>query len=175
MSRVFHVKRFVKTLLPKGFFVFLMMMVTVSCVTPLHTVEINDYVLLENGKEILGREKGLTAFIFENDQKKIPFRQFIIQKFKLGYTQEISFYTIIDGHRFKVLLYENSEVEKYFDTSQFMITNFETEPNRVGSTANFIALSVTDDYNEDCLSEESLYRNIVVKYLRELKIEYYNT
>ena len=172
--RVFHVKPSLKTLCFKGFFVFLMMAVPVSCVTPLHTVEIEDYVLLENGKEILGREKGLTAFVFESDQKKVPFRQFIFEKFRLGSIQDISFYTMIDGKRFKIHVYENSEIDKYFDMSQFMVKNFETEANK-RSSANFIAMSVTDDYNEDCLDEKSLFQNIVIKYLRELKIEYYNS
>ena len=172
--RVFHVKPSLKTLYIRGFFVFLMLAFSVSCVTPLHTVEIEDYVLLENGKEILGREKGLTAFVFENDQRKVPFRQFIFDKYKLGSTQDIAFYTMLDGKRFKVLVYENSEIDKCFDMSQFMVTNFETVANK-RSSANFIAMSVTDDYNEDCLDEQSLYRNIVIKYLRELKIEYYNS
>lgn len=172
--RVFHVKRSVKTLYIKGFFVFLMMAFSASCVTPLHTVEIEDYVLLENGKEILGREKGLTAFVFENDQSKAPFRQFIFEKYRLGATQDIAFYTMIDGKRFKVLVYENSEIDKYFDMSQFMVTKFETVANK-RTSANFITMSVIDDYNEDCLDEQSLYRNIVIKFLRELKIEFYNS
>lgn len=169
---MFHVERFLKTLLLKGFFVFLVVILFTACITPRHTVEINDFVLMANGKEVLGRDKGLTAFIFENNKRKAPFQQFIVQKYKLGYTRDIEYFVMIEGIRFKVFLYENAELEKYFDTSQFMVTNFETEVNRIGSSADFIAMSVINDNNEDCLDEGSLYQTIVIKYLRELKYEY---
>lgn len=169
---MFHVERFLKTLLLKGFFVFLVVILFTACITPRHSVEINDFVLMANGKEVLGRDKGLTAFIFENNKRKAPFQQFIIQKYKLGYTRDIEYFVMIEGIRFKVFLYENAELEKYFDTSQFMVTNFETEVNRIGSSADFIGMSVINDNNEDCLDEGSLYQTIVIKYLRELKYEY---
>lgn len=169
---MFHVERFLKTLLLKGFFVFLVVILFTACITPRHTVEIQDYILMPNGKEILGKEKGLTAFIFENNKRKAPFQQFIVQKYKIGYTQEISYFVIIDGTRFKVFLYENSEVEKYFDTSQFMVTNVETDANIIGSSADFLGISVINDTNEDCLADGSLYQNMIIKYLRELKHEY---
>lgn len=169
---MFHVERFLKTLFTKGFFVFLVVILFTACITPRHTVEIHDYILLPNGKEILGKEKGLTAFVFENNKRKAPFQEFIIQKYKVGYTQDISYFVIIEGTRFKVFLYENSELEKYFDTSQFMISNVETEVNRIGSSADFLGISVINDTNEDCLAEGSLYQNMVIKYLKELKYEY---
>lgn len=173
--KMFHVKRFAKTLVRRGFFVFLAVMLFTACIAPKHTIEINDYILMENGKEVLGREQGLTAFIFENDQRKMPFRQFVVEKYSLGYTQDIRFNVDIDGIRYTVLLYTNDELEKYFDTTQFMSKNFETEVNRVGSTANFIALSVISESNEDCLAEDSLHRNVVIGYLKRLKDEYYNS
>jgi len=169
------VKRFEKTLTLKGFFVFFGILFFTACFTPKHTVEINDYILLENGKEVLGREKGLTAFFFENNPRKKPFKQFIIEKFDLGYTQDTEFNVDIEGQRYTVLLYTNDEVQKYFDTTQFMSKNFETEANTIGSRANFIAVSVVTGANEDCLAEDSLHRNLVIDYLKKLKQEYYNS
>lgn len=169
---VFHVKRFVKTLDSKGFFVFMMMVLATSCITPRHTVQINSYVLMDNGKEVLGKEKGLTAFIFENNQRKMPFAQFLANKYNLGTFVDISYWVTVDGYRFKVFLYENAELEKYFDVSQFMVSNVETEANIVGSTAKFLAVSVINESNEDCLAENSLYRHITIKYLEGLKDEY---
>lgn len=137
-------------------------------------VEINDYVLMENGKQVLGREKGLNCFLFENNQRKMPFQQFLMNKYQLGATDEIYYYIVLEEVRFKVFFYSNDEMMKYFDLSQFMIHNVETDVNRVGSSANFLGISVIDDYNNDCLSEESLYQGLIIKYLKELKYEYNN-
>lgn len=171
---MFHVKRFVKTLLSKGFFVFLVLMLATSCITPRHTVEINSFVLMDNGKEVLGRDKGLTAFIFENNQKKMPFAQFLANKYNLGTYTDISYWVTVDGHRLKVFLYTNDELEKYFDVSQFMVTNAETEVNMI-TKARFLAMSVLSESNEDCLEDNSLYKNITIKYLEELKDEFYKS
>lgn len=171
---MFHVERFLKPFLLKGFFVFFAGLMFTSCITPRHTVEINDYVLLLDGKELLGHDKGLTAFVFENNQKKMPFQQFLMTKYHLGPTEELNYYVNVENIRFKVFLYTNDELNKYFDTSQFMVSNFETEVNRVGSSANFLAVSVINDNNEDCLAEGSLFQSIAVKYLKDLKYEYYN-
>ncbi|WP_237421236.1 hypothetical protein [Flavobacterium sp. Sd200] len=137
-------------------------------------MEIEDYVLLENGKPVLGKENGLTAFMFENNLRKIPFQQFIAEKYNLGNYVDVSYDVTVEGYRFKVFLYENAEVEKYFNTSQFMVTMNETEPNIKGSTAKFIALSVINNTNEDCLAEGSLFQQIAIKYLKSLKDEYYS-
>jgi hypothetical protein len=169
---MFHVKRSRKTLFSKGFFVFLIMAMATSCITQRHTVEIHSFVLLENGKEVLGKEKGLTAFIFENDQSKVPFAQFLANKYNVGTYTDVSYWVDVDGHRMKVLLYENAELEKYFDVSQFMVTKGVTEGNIVGSTAKFLAISVINENNEDCLADDSLYKNITIKYLEALKDEY---
>ncbi len=151
---MFHVERFYKTLFIKGFFVLFTVFMFTSCITPRHTVEINDYLLLEDGKEILGQEKGLICFFFENNQRKEPFQQFLMNKYKLGNSDEISYNITLEGNRFKVFFYSYDELVKYFDLSQFMVNNVETEVNRVGSSGNFLAISVIDEYNNDCLSAE---------------------
>jgi hypothetical protein len=156
--KMFHVERNIKTLLLKGFFVLSVSLLFSGCITPRHTVEIDDYILLQEGKEILGRDTGLTCFMFE--------------KYRLGATEEISYNIVLDEKRFKVFLYTNDELMKYFDLSQFMVSNVETEVNRVGSSANFIGLSVIDESNNDCLAASSLYQNLVIKYLKELKYEF---
>ena len=112
--------------------------------------------------------------MFENNPRKIPFQQFVADKYNVGSYHDINYSVTIDGRRYQVYVYENSDIEKYFDTSQFMVTNIETEANIVGSTAKFIALSMTNASNEDCLAENSLFRNVAVKYLKQLKDEYLN-
>lgn len=172
--KMFHVEPNIKTLFKKGFLVFLVIMSFASCIRPQHTVEIQNYVLMPNGKEILGRSKGLTAYIFENNRRKIPFVQFVANKYDVGTYVDVSYDVEVDGHRFKVFVYENAELEKYFDMSQFMVTKAETEVNIVGSTANFLGVSVINDYNEDCLEDNSLYKNIIIDYLKNLTDEYNN-
>jgi hypothetical protein len=168
------VEQKIKTIFMKGFFVFFIGFGFASCVTPRHTVEVGDYLLLDNGKEILGKEKGLTCFFFENNQRKQPIQQFLTYKYNVGSTENISYDIILEKTKFKVFLYTNDELVKYYDLSQFMVSNVETEVNRLGSTANFIGMSVIDEYNNDCLADGSLYQSIVLKYLKELKFEYNN-
>ena len=173
---MFHVERFkISTILKVVFVVFFLMMIPVSCVAPRATVQIADYTLLRGGKEILGKKEGLVAFVFENNQRKIPFVQFIANKYSLGKYYEVEYWVTIEGTKFKVYLYENAEIEKYFDTSAFTISNVEPDSAIVGSKANFLALSMVSESNEDCLAHGSLYQNIAIEYLLNLKREYNNS
>jgi hypothetical protein len=161
MIKLFHVELYRKSLFNKGFFVFIFVLIAIlptSCIKPQHTVEIQDYTLLSNGKQILGKEQGLTA----------------ADKYGVGSYNDVSYNVTIDGHPLKVYLYENAEVEKYFNTSQFMVTMQETEDNIKGSNAEFLALSVVTESNEDCLTDGSLYQQVAIAYLKSLKDEYYN-
>ena len=83
MSKMFHVEQKIKNLLQKGFFVFFISLIVFSCVTPRHTVEVGDYLLLPDGKHVLGREKGLTCFFFENNRN--------IKMFYLKFNQMIKY------------------------------------------------------------------------------------
>jgi hypothetical protein len=149
-------------------------LMSTSCITQRHTVEIQNYILLQKGKVVLGHREGLTAFMFENSPRKIPFSQFVADKYQLPKYNEIEYTVDVDGNQFKVYVYENAEIEKYFDTSEFMVTKQENEANIKGSSAKFIALSMTDANNQDCLAENSLFKNIATKYLVQLKDEYNN-
>jgi hypothetical protein len=172
---MFHVEQTkIKTLFRKGFLVFLMTMLFTACGTTRHSVEIHDYVLVPNGKQILGKEKGLTAFIFENNPRKIPFVQFVAQKYGVGQYTDVSYWVTVEDYKFKVFVYTTDELQKYFDMGQFMVTNQETTQNIVGSTEKFIGLSMTTDANEDCLDEHSLFNKIAINYLKSLKDEYNN-
>jgi len=175
MRKLFHVEPILKTLFNRGFLVFIIVaFISSSCITQRHTVEIENYILLQRGKVVLGHADGLTAFMFENSPRKIPFNQFVADKYQLPKYNDIEHTVDVDGNRFKIYVYENAEIEKYFDTSEFMVTKQENEANIKGSTAKFIALSMTDSNNQDCLAEKSLFKNISTKYLLQLKDEYNN-
>lgn len=171
---MFHVKQFFSDSIIKRIFLLIMFfLLPLSCVTPRQTIQISDYILLENGKKILGNE-GLTAFVFENNPRKIPFNQFLVNKFNLPKYIDVSFWVTIDGNRYQIFLYENHELEKYFKLSDYMVSNVEPDMNIIGSKAKFIGLSMISSYNEDCLKLNSLYQNIAIKYLKNLKDEYNN-
>lgn len=176
---MFHVERLHQNK-TKGLFikqtllVFIVVLLLTSCGTTRHSIEIEDYVLLENGKKILGKEKGLTAFIFENNPRKIPFVQFIADKYGVGNYVDVSYWVNYDGHRLKVLVYDYDELQKYFDMGQFMVTKQENDVNVVGSKEHFIGLSVVNNANEDGLLPNSLFHQVAINYLTKLKDEYNN-
>ena len=71
-----------------------------------------------------------------------------------------------------MIFYDNDEFEKYIRTSNFTALNQETEANKTGNKAKFIAVSMINAQNEDCLTEGSLYQNIAISYLKKLKDDY---
>ncbi|WP_310028540.1 hypothetical protein [Flavobacterium arsenatis] len=169
---MFHVERTSLKLMYKGKLpIFLLFFIVLSCGITKQKYVIDDYTIVPNAKEVLGN-KGLSAFVFENNKKLLPFQQFITNKFKLDSYQEKEFWVTIDGDKYKIILYDNDELIKYINTSDFTLANQNPDVVNVGSTADFIALSMISSRNEDCLAEGSLYENIAVKYLKQLKDDY---
>ncbi len=160
--------------LKQALLVFIALMLLNSCGVPRHTVEIEDYILVDGGKKVLGKEEGLTAFIFENNPRKMPFVQFAADKYGVGSYKDVTFWADFDGHRFKVFLYDYDELNKYFDMGQFMVTKYETDTNVIGTKEQFIGISVINNANEDCLANNSLFKQVAIDYLKKLKDEYNN-
>ena len=169
---MFHVKRFNTNRIIKGFMpIFLIIFIFQSCVGARTGYQIDDYYISENGKEILGT-KPLNAFIFENNVTNLPFEQFVALKFKLNNLLSREFWITINGSKYKLIIYENSEFDKYFGYSNFAAVNQENLTNIVGGQSKFIAISVINEFNEDCLSDKSMLQNVVTVYLKNLKDEY---
>lgn len=169
---MFHVERTLLRLMYKGkLSVFLLFFIVLSCGITKQKFIIDDYTIVPNAKEVLGN-KGLSAFVFENNKKLLPFQQFLTNKFKLDSYQEKDFWVTIEGDKYRIILYDNDELIKYINTYDFALANQNPNVVNVGSTADFIALSMISSKNEDCLVEGSLYENIAVKYLKQLKDEY---
>ena len=141
-----------------------------GCRGTIQRTTIPDYLVLANGKEALGT-KPLNAFIFENIQNKTTFMNFVMRKYELNNYKQTDFWVTIDGAKFQVLIYDNSELEKYFVVSDFIITNLKPETIDTDSP-KFIAVSMISAANEDCLDSESLYYNLATNYLKSLKDEY---
>lgn len=135
--------------------------------------QIEDYYIAENGKEILDT-KPLNAFLFENNLRNIPFQQFLALKYNLDNLQAQEIWVIIDGNRYKMIIYENSEFDKYFGFGNFSPINTENVANIIGNQPKFLAVSMISDRNEDCLQSKSLFYQVCTNYLKNLKDEYIN-
>lgn len=172
---MFHVERSLRKHSIKGIIAILFLFfVLSSCIGARQTVEINDYVLVKSkGKNIIGLEN-LNAFIFENNLKNIPFEQYITQKYNLITYQTTEFWVTIGADRYKILVYDTAEMEKYLELENYSVKNIDPQSTKLGNQSKFIALSMVNSYNEDCLAEGSLYQNIAITYLKKLKDEYYN-
>src|SRR6478752_2822501 len=110
---MFHVELILSGLTNKGkrvsLFLFLFLM---SCGVARQKTEISDYLILEQGKNVIGN-KNLNAFVFENNQRKIIFQQYISSKFKTNSLFEKEFWVTISGDKYKLLFYDNDEFDKY--------------------------------------------------------------
>lgn len=169
---MFHVERITQNRIIKGFTsILLIIFILQSCIGAKAGYQIDDYYIAENGKEILGT-KPLNAFIFENNVTNIPFEQFLAIKYKLDNYLTREFWINIDGARYKMIVYENSEFDKYFGISNFAAKNQENIANIVGGQPKFIAISMISEFNEDCLSNKSILQNMATTYLKNLKDEY---
>jgi len=168
----FHVEQITKSPVIKRIFLFLMAFYFLqSCIGARAGFQIDDYYVAENGKEILGT-KPLNAFIFENNLKNLPFEQFLAVKYKLDNYLTRDFWITIDGNRYQILVYDFAEFDKYFGTANFAAVNQENVANIVGGQPKFIAISMITDSNEDCLSDKSIFQNMAINYLKNLKDEY---
>jgi len=168
------VKRIDKHTINKGkILVSVISVFLISCVARKATVQIEDYLLFPNGKEVIGNPKPLTAFIFENNTKNMSIEKFLSIKFKteIFFSQEFS--VTIDRNRYKIILYDNSEFEKYFDSSNYSVINLQPDDATIETQRKFLAFSMVDSENHDCLADDSLLQNIAVNYLKNLKDEYY--
>lgn len=171
---MFHVEPNFKCLVNKGKWAILMLyFILYGCIGARPTTQISDYILVPNGKEIVG-QKNLTAFIFENNTKNLPIEKFLSQKIQTDNYSENEFWVTIDKNKYKIIVYDYSEFEKYFNSANYSVINLEPETTTTRDQRKFIAISMINNFNEDCLAENSLFQSIAVNYLKKLKDEYYN-
>jgi hypothetical protein len=144
-----------------------------SCGGARSTVQITDYLLVSNGIE-LQKNTPLTAFVFENNQKNPPIEKFLSLKFKNSNYFDKEFWVTIQGNKCKLIVYDAAEFEKYIGSSNYAQINQEPENAKYGNQPKFIAFSVVSATNEDCLSDQSLFQQVALTYVQNLKNEYYN-
>jgi len=141
---------------------------------------------LANGKKL---KKGLpkrTLFVFEDPKEADEFYHYINTKFQLNdYHVDVQVPFMLDEKTFFFSFYEveiptktinliplaldvalnqAADIDPVFD---------EVHTSRMGNW--YIAIEVFSDTEKDCLSEDSVSRNLVLPYLRNLKNEYLAT
>ncbi len=169
---MFHVKPNGKIHVCQGLAVILCLFLQ-SCIGARATVQIPDYLLVPGGKEH-ANGKSLTGFVFENNVRaRLQIEQYIAARFKSSNYFEREMWVTIEGDRYQLIIYDAADFEKYFNGANFSPIHEEAKDER-NSSRKFIAISVINDYNEDCLSDQSLLQNKTVRFLRDLKNEYVN-
>ena len=168
---MFHVERTLRSRIITGTILVFAAFMIFGCASQRNRMTIPDYVILPNGKQVLGTEP-LHAFVFENTQNHIYFQKYLAAKFDLVNQEQKDIWVTINGTRYKLLVYENAELEKYFQVSDFIITAQHPQMEDKAPQANFFAISMLSERNEDCLSENSLLQNTAIQFLKNLKDDY---
>ena len=169
---MFHVERIMRSITITGLALFLLAWIT-ACSGSRNTVQIPDYLLVGNGIELQSHVP-LTAFVFENNQKNQPIEKYLSIKFKQSNYFDKQFWISINEAKFKLVVYDAAEFEKYIGSGNYAQINQEPENAKYGNQPKFIAFSVVSPTNEDCLSDQSLYQHLALTYLKNLKDDYCN-
>jgi len=134
---------------------------------------IDDYLIVPTEATNTIGSQNLCVFVFENDLTTPPMELFLSEKYNLSSYQTREFWvTTNTKDRLYIKILNRSETEKFLDLSQYGAKTQETKGNKDIRQGKYLALSVTDQNGEDCLSEKSLFYNIATQYLKNLKDEY---
>lgn len=156
-----------------------------SCIPIRIAPNIKDYKLTK-GKRF---KKGLpkkNVFVFEDPKEANEFYNYVNTKFQLNdYYVDVQVPFLIEGQTFYFSFYEVEIPTKTInliplalDVALNQATDMdpvfdEAHTSRIGNW--YIAMEVFSGTEKDCLSENSISREIVLAYLRELKNEYLAT
>jgi hypothetical protein len=159
--------------------------ISISCIPLRIAPNIKDYKLTK-GKRF---KKGLpqkTVFVFEDPKEANEFYNYINTKFQLDdYFVDVEVPFQIDGTNYFLSFYEVEIPTKTINLIPLALDGIlnqaadmdpvfdELHTSRIGNW--YIAIEVFNDQEQDCLSEGSVSRDVVLPYLRELKSEYLAT
>ncbi len=156
-----------------------------SCIPLRIAPNIKDFKLTK-GKRF---KKGLpkkNVFVFEDPKEAKEFYSYVNTKFQLDdYFVDVQVPFLIEGQTFYFSFYEVEIPTKTInliplalDVALNQATDMEpvfneAHTSRIGNW--YVAMEVFSDTEKDCLSENSISREIVLSYLRDLKNEYLAT
>lgn len=169
---MFHVKRIGQNRIVKRIFpVLLMIFVFNSCFPVKSNPEIADYHILNSvdSKELKKNKPAI--FMFENKRMQRSFQTFL--GYKLNQKNENRDFKVkIQSQDFVISVLDQIEVEKFITLEDFVLKRPGRNIVKDGEQKNYVAITVTDKIGNDCLKNNSIYQNLVLNYLKELKLEY---
>ncbi len=161
---------------------------TQSCIPLRIAPKIEDYKITP-GKKFKRSLSKRQMFIFENPKDEHHFYNYVNTKFQLGdqnVYDDIPFE--IEGEQYFFAWYEVEIADKSINLAPIL---FNATMSRLLDSDNddgfidaeevirsgnwYLALEVYSDVEKDCLKEDTLSREVVLKYLRALKNEYLST
>lgn len=157
-----------------------------SCIPIRIAPSIDDYRVVK-GKKFKRSLPKRQMFIFENPKDADHFYNYVNTKFTLNAENvydDIPFK--IDGQQYFFSFYEVDIPDKSIDFLSFFFSHAlsaaldyedenDTAPEEVRKENYYLAIEVYNDIEHDCLTDTSLSREVVLKYLRALKEEYLST
>lgn len=168
---MFHVEPNAATLAIKRIsMIFLMVFVFISCIKINKNTEIADYQILNPQPNSITKKPKTAAFIFENEKNVRSFQDFLASKYNTRENRD--FPITIQDQKFTLSVLDKSEIELYITAEDLILRYREPVIVKTGERQNYVAIQVTDKFGADCLKNDSIFHNLVVNYLKELKIEF---
>lgn len=170
---MFHVEPNIKNSIIKGLAMFCIPFFVFSCIPVKTNPKIADYHILNPLPNKLNEKSRDGLFIFENKRSPGSFQAFLVQKLNPTNKKENrDFSATIQGTKFIISVLDQREMETYIDLSEIFIKSAKSELVKSGDEKTYVAITVKTPDGEDCLKNNSLYQNIVINFLKELKKEY---
>lgn len=170
---MFHVKLDIKTRSIKGLAMICIPFFVFSCIPVKTNPVIADYHILNSTPNKLNEKNKGGVFIFENHHLSGSFQSFLVQKLHpTNKNENRDFQVLLDNTKFIISVLDQRETEMYIDLSDVLRLPAKPGLLKSGDEKSYVAITVKTPTGEDCLKNNSLYQNIVLKYLKNLKQEY---
>ena len=152
----------------------LLLFLVTSCITVKKAPKIEDYKILD-GKQFQKRNfTENTAFIFQNDLKMIDFRSFLADRYQLSsFKRTMRIPVLIDSLPFELFVFTPEIKQQKVNFIGAIISKDPEDITMDEETFDYVGISVSRIDDTDCLSERSIYHNLVRRYLEDLKDEYF--
>lgn len=169
---MFHVERITLNRFVKGITtIFLIIFFLNSCFTVKKIPEIADYHVLNAEDSKVLKKEVPAVFMFENKKSKRSFQDFLREKWNMKY-ENINFIVKIQNEKFVISVLDKMKTKKMITLEDYIFNNSDKEFLKNGEQKKYVAISVIDKTGNDCLKNNSIYQNLVINYLKELKLEY---
>lgn len=170
---MFHVERNIKNHIIKGLAMICIPFFVFGCIAVKTNPVIADYHILNPIPNKLTEKSRDGVFIFENHHMSGSFQSFLVMKLNPTNKKENrDFKATIEETKFIISVLDQRELETYIDLTDVFIKSAKPGLVKTGNEKSYVAITVKTPNGEDCLKNNSLYQNIVLKYLINLKQEY---